>query len=95
MGGRYLAGMRATGFSLAKTVVVCADGVLVNTWTSAFADGRTGEGIETWRFDAEGRVAHHVMHTFFDTRPSTSLVARARLAVAYPRIALAFLRATR
>lgn len=90
----YLGGMQATGFTLTKTLISAADDVIVNAWTSRFADGRTGLGVETWRFDGEGRVAHHEMLTFFDVRPSTSIVARARLTFAYPRIAVAFLRAT-
>ena len=91
----YLAGMQATGFRLAKTLVVAGDGVLVNRWTSDFRGRRRGHGIETWHFDAAGLVDRHEMLTFFDVRPSQSVVARARLGLAYPRIALAFLKATR
>jgi hypothetical protein len=91
----YLAGMEATGFGLRKELLVAADGFLVNRWDSRFRGGRTGEGIETWRFGADGLVCEHTMLTFFDVRPSTGAAARLRLLVAYPRIALAFLRATR
>lgn len=52
-------------------------------------------GIETWRFDADGRIVEHVLFTFLDVRPSTSLVARARIALGGPRTALTLLREQR
>jgi ketosteroid isomerase-like protein len=91
----YLEGMRSTGFQLAKTLVSANGETLVNNYESSFRDGRTGRGIETWRFDSDARVVEHHMYSFFETRPSSSLVQQLRLLFAYPRIALAFLRATR
>ncbi len=91
----YLAGMEATGFELRKELLDAAEGLVVNRWESRFRAGRRGEGIETWRFGADGQVVEHTMLTFFDVRSSTSAIARLRLMAAYPRIALAFLRATR
>jgi ketosteroid isomerase-like protein len=90
----YLEGMRATRFRLRKTLVSAADGTIVNTWTSDFAGRTHGGGIETWRFDAGGRVREHTMWTFFEIRASTDLLQRIRLLLAHPRLALAFLRAT-
>ena len=52
-------------------------------------------GAERWTFDEDGLVHDHIMWTFFDVRPSTTLVARARIGLATPRTALAFLRAQR
>jgi ketosteroid isomerase-like protein len=91
----YLDGMRTTGFQLTKTLVSANGETLVNSYESSFRDGRSGRGIETWRFDSEGRVVDHHMYSFFEVRPSGSLVQRMRLMMMYPRIALAFLRATR
>jgi ketosteroid isomerase-like protein len=91
----YLEGMRSTGFQLSKTLVSADGETLVNSYESSFRDGRSGRGIETWRFDSEGRVVDHHMYSFFEVRPSGSLVQRLRLLMMYPRIGLAFLRATR
>ncbi len=90
----YLTGMRRTGFRLAKSLVSADGGVIVNTWTSDFRGRTHGGGIETWRFDGEGRVAEHTMYAFFEVRPSTDLVQRLRLLAIHPRLAIAFLRAT-
>jgi len=40
-------------------------------------------------------VREHHMYSFFEVRPSSNLVQQFRLLISYPRIALAFLRATR
>jgi hypothetical protein len=68
--------------------------VIVNTWTSTFGGRMPGGGVETWRFDGEGKVVDHRMYTFVEFRPSSSIVQRFRLAIAHPRVAIAFLRAT-
>jgi ketosteroid isomerase-like protein len=90
----YLEGMRDTGFNLEKTFVSATDGVLVNSWESDFRGRTRGGGVEIWRFDADGRVAHHRMYTHFEIRPSTDFLQRLRLVMTHPRIAIAFLRAT-
>ena len=92
---RLLRGHAVTGFKLAKTLVSADGDTIVNSYDSSFRDGRTGRGIETWRFDDEGQVREHHMYSFFEVRPSSSLVQQLRLLISYPRIALAFLRATR
>jgi ketosteroid isomerase-like protein len=91
----YFEGMRATGFQLSKSLVSADGDTIVNSYDSSFGDGRKGRGIETWRFDDEGKVREHHMYSFFEVRPSSSLVQQLRLLISYPRIALAFLRATR
>jgi ketosteroid isomerase-like protein len=91
----YFAGMRATGFQLEKTLVSADGDTIVNSYDSSFRDGRKGRGIETWHFDDEAKVREHHMYSFFEVRPSSSLVQQLRLLISYPRIALAFLRATR
>ena len=91
----YFEGMRSTGFQLAKTLVSADGDTIVNSYDSSFRDGRSGQGIETWRFDDDGRVREHHMYSFLAVRPSSSLVQQLRLLISYPRIALAFLRATR
>ncbi len=91
----YLDGMDAREFWLRKTLTAVEGDVIVNEWVGGFGPARGAQGIERWRFDADGRVADHVMWTFFDVRPSSSLIARARIGLANPRTALAFLRAQR
>jgi nuclear transport factor 2 (NTF2) superfamily protein len=91
----YLDGMDARQFWLRKTLSAASGDTIANEWVGGFGPARGAEGAERWRFDADGRVADHVMWTFFDVRPSTSLVARTRLALASPRTAAAFLRAQR
>lgn len=91
----YLDGMAARQFWLRKTVTAVDGDVIVNAWVGGFGARRGAEGVERWRLDASGRVAEHTMWTFFDVRPSTSAVARARIGLAAPRTALAFLRAQR
>jgi ketosteroid isomerase-like protein len=91
----YFEGMRTTGFQLAKSLVSADADTIVNSYESSFRDGRSGRGIETWRFDDEGKVREHHMYSFLEVRPSSSLVQQLRLLISYPRIALAFLRATR
>jgi ketosteroid isomerase-like protein len=92
---RYFDGVRSTGFQLTKTVVSADGDTIVNSYDSSFRDGRTGRGIETWRFDDDAKVHEHHMYSFFDVRSSSNLVQQLRLLISYPRIALAFLRATR
>lgn len=41
------------------------------------------------------RIVEHALFSFLDVRPSTSLVARARIAIGGPRTALTLLREQR
>lgn len=95
----YLGAMRAREFALRKDLLSAADGILVNEWHGAFGAGAPARGIETWRFDADGRVEAHALYTYSRVRPSTSLRQRACLLLNDPRLAVAFLierhRATR
>jgi len=95
----YLDGMEARSFWLRKTLSAASGDTIANEWVGGFGVESGGllpaQGAERWTFDAEGRVVDHVMWTFFAVRPSTSLVARARIGLATPRTAVAFLRAQR
>lgn len=89
------AGMDAHRLFVAKKVVAAADGVIVNTWTARLNGRGDSRGIEVWRFDADGLVRDHQLYNYLSVHPSGSLVARLRLALAYPRTALDMLRAQR
>lgn len=91
----YLDAMDVRQFWLRKTLSAASGDTIANEWVGGFGPERGAQGAERWRFDAEGRVVDHIMWTFFDVRPSTSLVARTRLGLSTPRTALAFLRAQR
>jgi ketosteroid isomerase-like protein len=92
----YLATFGARGFTLSKTLQAADGDTIANTWTGSLGAGRTrAEGMETWRFDADGKVVEHRMYSFLNLKPSTSPLARLRLAASYPLSALAFLREQR
>jgi hypothetical protein len=93
--GAYLDAMRRRGFTLRKTLLSASDDTIVNTWTGSLAGRTDAEGIEYWRFDDAGRVREHRMYSLMNVKPSTSPLARARMALAYPLSSLAFLRARR
>ena len=67
---------------------------IVNEWSGTGAHRRAA-GIELWRRRADGLVVEHRLYTFLDLRPSAGLVARLRLGLSSPRLALALLRAQR
>jgi len=96
----YLDGMEARGFWLRKTLSAASGDTIANEWVGGFGIPQAGaelraRGAERWTFGEDGLVRDHVMWTFFDVRPSTTLVARARIGLATPRTAIAFLRAQR
>lgn len=91
----YLDAMAERGFRLAKTLVSTSSDTIVNEWSGTIGGRTDSRGIEYWVFDERGRVREHRLYTFLDVRPATSAVQRARLALAYPRTALSFLRAQR
>ena len=91
--GAYLDAMRERGFSLRKTLLSATGDTIVNTWTGSLGGRTDAEGIEYWRFDADGKVREHRMYSLMNVKPSSSPLARARMAMAYPLSALAFLRA--
>jgi hypothetical protein len=88
----YMASLTSRRFRIAKTLIVAADGVIVNEWEGTIAGSTKTRGIERWSFDADGKVVDHVMYTFLAVRPSTSAVQRLRMLLAYPRTAAAFAR---
>jgi len=85
--------MRERRFTLRKTRLAAADDTIVNTWTGSLGGRTDAEGIEYWRFDGDGKVREHRMYSLLNVKPSTSPLARLRMAAAYPLSALAFLRA--
>ncbi len=64
----------------------------MNTWTGTLGGRTDARGIEYWRFDSGGKVCEHQMYSFLNAKPSSNLLQRARLGMAYPVTALAFLR---
>ncbi len=90
----YLEVMGRRDFQLRKSIISITDDLIVNDWTGTFG-GVAARGIEHWLFDGDGRVAHHRLYSFLSVKPSRDPHARARLAVAYPRAAMAFLAAQR
>ena len=91
--GAYLAAMDARGFTLRKELTSAADDTIVNTWTGSLGGRTDAAGIEYWRFDGDGKVREHRMYSLMNVKPSTSPLARLRMAMAYPVSSLAFLRA--
>jgi len=91
----YLQAMEKRDFRLAKTLISTSDDVIVNEWTGTLGGHTESRGIEYWVFDNEGQVREHRLFSFLNVKPSTSLLQRLRLGLAYPRSALSFLRAQR
>lgn len=91
--GIYLGAMGERRFSLRKTLLSAGGDTIVNTWSGTLGGRTDAEGIEYWRFDDEGKVREHRLYSLMNVKPSTSPLARLRLAAAYPLSALAFLRA--
>jgi ketosteroid isomerase-like protein len=89
----YLEEMRSAGASLEKKLESATGDTIVSSHESTFDDGRTGHGIETWRFDDLGRVREHHLYSFEGHAPK--LAQQLRLLATYPRMALALLRSTR
>ena len=91
--GAYLDAMRERGFTLRKTLLSATGDTIVNTWTGSLGGRTDAHGIEYWRFDGDGKVREHRMYSLMNVKPSTSPLARLRMALAYPLSSLAFLRA--
>lgn len=72
-----------------KHVQCATDDTVVLTWTGGFRGARNQFGVEIWTFRA-GQVTHHQMYGYLDVRPSNSLLARARLLVLQPRVAISY-----
>jgi ketosteroid isomerase-like protein len=89
----YLDEMRSAGVSLDKKLESASGDTIVSSHESSFEDGRTGHGIETWRFDADGRVREHHLYSFQGHAPK--LAQQLRLLMTYPRMAIALLRSAR
>jgi ketosteroid isomerase-like protein len=89
----YLEQMRSAGVSLEKKLESATGDTIVSNHESTFDDGRAGHGIETWRFDDQGRVREHHLYSFEGHAPK--LAQQLRLLATYPRMALALLRSAR
>ena len=89
----YLDALHSAGASLAKKLDSATDDTIVSSQESTFADGRSGHGIETWRFDHEGRVREHHLYSFSGHSPK--FAQQLRLLMTYPRMAIALLRSKR
>jgi hypothetical protein len=91
--GAYLDAMRERRFTLRKELLSAEGDTIVNTWTGSLGGRTDAQGIEYWRFDGDGKVREHRMYSLMNVKPSTSPLARLRMAAAYPLSSLAFLRA--
>ena len=86
--------LRQSGYTVTKTLLAAEADLIVNEWTGRFADGSDRSlGVETWRFDASGKVREHRLLACFDVRPATSPIAGLRLALGRPKLAMRLLRA--
>jgi hypothetical protein len=90
-----MSALRKRTFTLDKTLLVAADGVIVNTWHGSLAGRTDARGLELWVFDADGLVRQHRMVSFLNVKPSNHPVARLRLALVAPIAALTILREQR
>lgn len=88
----YLGAFRAQRLQLSKRLVTAGSDTIVNEWSGDEAHKRA-RGIEFWRFSDRGEVVEHRLYTFLDTRPSSSPLARLRLGLTAPGLALSLLRA--
>ena len=88
----YLGAFAAREFLLRKRLLAAAGDTIVNEWHGTLGGRTQARGVEWWRFDADGKVAEHVLMSYMNVRPSTSWVQRARLSMYYPLSALALLR---
>ena len=88
----YLAAMGEREFFLRKELIAAHGDAIANTWVGSLGGRTDAQGMEYWRFDDDGRVREHRMYSFLNLKPSTSPLARMRLAASYPLTALAFLR---
>ena len=88
----YLSAMEARGFVLRKRLVSVGGDTIVNEWEGTLGGRTHARGVEWWRFGDDERVIEHVLLSFLNVRPSSSPLARLRLASLYPATALSFLR---
>jgi ketosteroid isomerase-like protein len=86
--------LRDVGLRLRKRLVAVTGTALVNEWSGNLASGAQADGMERWRFDAQGNVVEHAMWTSLARAPLDAPLTQARILVTQPRTALAFLRAT-
>lgn len=90
----YLRAMAKCDFSLRKSLVTAAPELIVNRWEGAFGAAQGAEGLEIWHLRGD-RVIAHELYGFFAVRHSRDLLARLRVALVRPRVAITFLREQR
>ena len=73
-----------------KRVLTVGDDTIVNDYEGTMGS-RPVRGIESWRFDAEGKVCEHRVYSTLSARPSSDLRALLRLGANYPLTALRIL----
>jgi hypothetical protein len=88
----YLVELREAGARISKKLESADAATLVARYETRFADGRSGGGIETWRFGESGAVVEHHIYGLAEPRPESGLVSRLRSLLSYPRDGLALLR---
>lgn len=72
-----------------RKVLLSASGdLIVNDWTGGFGERGGARGMETWRFDEQGKVVEHRLMTFFSVQPASSLRAALDVGVSAPGIAV-------
>ena len=85
----------ARGARFSKTLTAATDTTIVNEWRGRVAARAEARGSEIWEFDETGRVHRHRLYAFLNVKPSTSLLAQLRIALAYPHTALTMAAALR
>ncbi len=88
------ASLGRNGFAIRKRLLAATTDTIVNDWEGEIAGRPRARRIEVWRF-REGRVVHHTLYSYLDVRDSRRVVARLRLALGYPRVAISLLRAAK
>jgi len=87
-GASALAGVwRDHRLHVSKTVQCSDDETVALTWSGGFDGADRQFGTEIWTF-RDGLVVRHQMYAYLDVRPSTSLLARLRILMTAPRLAL-------
>ena len=91
----HMAIFRSRGLRVEKRLTAATGTTIVNEWRGQLARRAQARGAEVWEFDARGHVARHRLYAFLNVKPSTSRLARLRIALAYPLTAWAMVRSMR
>jgi SnoaL-like domain len=91
----YMTVMERIGLTVQKRLLVAAGDLLVNDWEGATRSGSPARGFERWRFDTDGLVVEHYIGSFLDVTSAHKISTQLRTLLRSPRMAIAFLRASR